>query len=93
MIVIWGSSLSNVRYSPKMYEMYILKVFVWLILVVLLSYGHNGQDCYKKIGPTFISTKKSQYIVLEVGKPFTFISMVKSQTSFHINQRLFTQTS
>ena len=55
--------------------------------------GHNGQDSYKKIGPTSISTKKCQYIVLEVWNPFTFISMVKSQTSCHINQRLFTRTS
>ena len=40
-----------------------LKCF-WLIWVFLLSYGHNGQDWYKKIGPTSISTKKCQYIVL-----------------------------
>ena len=47
----------------------------------------------QKIGPTSNSTKKGQYIVLEVGNPFTFLSMVKSQTSCHINQNQFNSST
>ena len=37
--------------------------------------------------------RKYQYIGSEVGNHFPLISMVKSQTSCHIDQRLFTQAS
>ena len=45
-VLIGGSSLSNVRSSPSncQIEKSLLKVFFGLILVFLLSYGHNGQD-------------------------------------------------
>ena len=65
------------------------KCFFWLLLVFLLSYGHNGQHWYKRIGPT----RKLQYIVLRVGNPFSSILMVKRLTSCHISQILFTGTS
>ena len=42
---IRGSSLSNLRSSPKNCQIKMsLKFYFWLKLVFVLSYGHNGQD-------------------------------------------------
>ena len=57
---------------------------------------HNERFIRKKwVQHSFSPEKerKYQYIVSEVGNPFPLILVVKSQTSCHINQRLFTQNS
>ena len=64
---IWGSSLSSTKNCQI--ENYLV-IFLGLILIFLLSYGHDGQQNGSV-----------------VGNPLTLFSMVKNQTSCHINQK------